>query len=69
MTTGGTPAPVIDRLNKEIHSILQEPDTRRELQSRGVQAEAMSQEQFGAFVASEIRTWSKLVRDNGIKPE
>jgi tripartite-type tricarboxylate transporter receptor subunit TctC len=69
MTTGGTPAPLIDHLNREIHSILQDPDTRAQLKSRGVEVEAMSQQQFGAFLASEVRTWSKLVRDNGIKPE
>jgi tripartite-type tricarboxylate transporter receptor subunit TctC len=69
MTTGGTPPTVIDRLSKEIHSILQEADTRQQLQARGVEVEAMSQQQFGAFLASEVRTWSKLVRDNGIRPE
>ena len=69
MTTGGTPAPVIERLNREVRAVLQEADTRDALQSRGIEIELMSVDEFRAFVANETRVWTKLVKDNNIKPQ
>jgi tripartite-type tricarboxylate transporter receptor subunit TctC len=68
-TTGGTPAPVIERLNREINTTLKDPKIRQQLEAKGITVETMSPAELGAFYASEIKTWSKLVRDNGIKPE
>jgi tripartite-type tricarboxylate transporter receptor subunit TctC len=69
MTTGGTPAPVTERLNREVNAILREPEIQRQLQAKGITVDIMSVAEMAAFTASEVKTWSKLVRDNGIKPE
>ncbi len=69
MTTGGTPAPVVERLNREVRAVLQDPETRDALQSRGVEVDIMTADEFRSFVANEVRVWSKLVRDNNIKPQ
>jgi tripartite-type tricarboxylate transporter receptor subunit TctC len=69
MTTAGTPAALIDRLNTDINVVLQEPELVQQLQSRGFDIEPMTAAQFAAFVQSEMTTWSKIVRDNDIKPE
>ena len=69
MLPAGVPAPISARLNREINAVLQEPEVRAQLQSRDIDIDAQTPEQFSAFLASEIRTWGKIVRDIGIKAE
>jgi tripartite-type tricarboxylate transporter receptor subunit TctC len=69
MTTAGTPAPIVERLSRELLGVMKEPEVRQQLESRGVYAEPMPAAQFAAFFANETRIWSKLVRDNGIRAE
>jgi tripartite-type tricarboxylate transporter receptor subunit TctC len=69
MAPAGTPRPVIDRLNRELDAVLQEPDVRQQLETRLVFPDPMSVEQFSKFFTRESQTWNKLVRDTGIKVE
>lgn len=69
MAPAGTPRPVIERLNRDLNAVLEEPDVRQQLEARLVVPDPMGVEQFSAFFAKESRTWNKLVRDTGIKAE
>jgi len=69
MAPAGTPTPIIERLNRELDAVLQEPDVRRQLEARLVYPDPMSVEQFAKFFAKESQTWNKLVRETGIKAE
>jgi tripartite-type tricarboxylate transporter receptor subunit TctC len=68
MVAGATPAPIVSRLNREINAVLNEPEVRLQLEAKGLTVTPMSPQAFGAFTASEIKTWTRLARDNGIKP-
>lgn len=61
-----TPRPVVDKLNKEIHVILQQPDVRGLLLSAGYQlVPPQTPDQFSAFVKAETENWAKVVKISG----
>ena len=66
MATGGTPRPLLDKLNAELDAVLRKPELRQLLEARGVRPDPMWVDKFARFFASETRAWSKLARDNGI---
>jgi tripartite-type tricarboxylate transporter receptor subunit TctC len=64
-----TPKPVVDLLQREIARILALPDVKEKLDVLGFAAIASTPEAYGAQIKSDIETWSKVVRDAGIKVE
>jgi tripartite-type tricarboxylate transporter receptor subunit TctC len=66
---GGTPAPIVQRLNTELAKILELPDIRKGLTDQGADVSSGSPEDFAAFMRSESERWSAVVRQAGIKPE
>lgn len=69
LTTGGTPKPVIERLNKEIVKALSAPDVKEGFLQRGLNPVGSTPEQFEAFIRNEMAKWSKVIKDAGIKAE
>jgi tripartite-type tricarboxylate transporter receptor subunit TctC len=66
---GGTPAPIVQRLNAELAKIVDMPDVRRNLSEQGADLQGGSAEDFAAFMRSESARWSVVVKQAGIKPE
>jgi tripartite-type tricarboxylate transporter receptor subunit TctC len=67
MAPAKTPRPVIDRLNREIVAVLSAGDAPRLLTARGYDPTPTTPQAFTQYVQSEVRRWSKAVRDYGIK--
>jgi tripartite-type tricarboxylate transporter receptor subunit TctC len=66
----GTPAAVVARLNKEINTLLADPDTAQRILTMGPIAEPMgSPEPFGAFLGREHERWSEVAKEIGLLPE
>src|SRR5262245_16560269 len=65
----GTPAEIIDRLNKEINAILAEPKVKTRIAEMGATQVAGSPADFGKLVADETEKWGKVVRFSGAKAE
>ena len=65
----GTPAEVIDLLNREINAGLADPKTMARLAEQGGISIAGSPADFGKFIADETEKWGKVVRFAGMKPE
>jgi tripartite-type tricarboxylate transporter receptor subunit TctC len=65
VTTAGTPAPVIDRLNREIAAILALSDVRHALSTLGVDVLGGTPAQFAAYIRAEIPKWAEIVRISG----
>lgn len=65
----GTPAPIVQRLNREIDAILAMPQVRDAIAAQGSQVAGGTPEQFAAFIRTETDKWGKVVRTAGIKPE
>jgi tripartite-type tricarboxylate transporter receptor subunit TctC len=66
---GGTPKPIIDRLNTETVKILQSAEMRDRLAAEGAQPAGTSPEAFTRIVREEIQFWRKVARDAGIRPD
>lgn len=65
----GTPADIIDKLNKETNAALAEKKLQEQLAAFGAIPMTGSPEDFRKFIASEIEKWSKVVKYANIKPE
>jgi tripartite-type tricarboxylate transporter receptor subunit TctC len=65
----GTPKAVVDSYHSALVKVMADPDLKEKFAGLGVDAHASSQEEFRAFLASEIAKYSKLVTDNSIKGE
>lgn len=65
----GTPPDVVNRLNKEINSILAIPEVRASMLKIGMTPVGGTPEQFGTHIAQEIDRWGKVIKSRGIKVE
>jgi tripartite-type tricarboxylate transporter receptor subunit TctC len=66
----GTPAPVVNRLHKEIVAALREPDVKDAFSQRGmVVASSESPDAYARFIRSEIDRLGKVIRAANIEPE
>jgi tripartite-type tricarboxylate transporter receptor subunit TctC len=65
----GTPAEVVDKLNREVNAILAEPDKKKRLAELGAALLPGSPADFGKLLADETEKWGKVIRFAGIKAE
>jgi tripartite-type tricarboxylate transporter receptor subunit TctC len=66
----GTPKAIIDKLNAEIVKITKQPDVNKQLTvTMGMNLKASTPEELGKFAGSEMDRWSKVIKENGIKPD
>jgi tripartite-type tricarboxylate transporter receptor subunit TctC len=65
----GTPAEVIDKLNREINAGLADPTMKARLADLGGITIASSPNDFGKLIADETEKWGKVIRAANIKPE
>jgi tripartite-type tricarboxylate transporter receptor subunit TctC len=61
MGTGGTPAPIIARLDEEIAKVLAVPEVRNAFAKQGVEIVHMGPQQLGEFIHSEGVRFSSLL--------
>jgi tripartite-type tricarboxylate transporter receptor subunit TctC len=65
----GTPAEIVDRLNKEVNAALADPKMKARLADLGGAPFGGSPEDFGRLIADETEKWGKVVRFAGAKPQ
>ncbi len=64
-----TPQAVIARLHDAIAKILSVAEMHERLAAQGFEPVGDSPVEFGAYIASEMAKWGKVIRDAGIRPE
>jgi len=64
-----TPRPVVDKLNRDIVTLLKEPDVVKRFRDQGVEVVASTPEQFSKLVQSEVVKWTQLIQDANIRIE
>jgi tripartite-type tricarboxylate transporter receptor subunit TctC len=57
----GTPAPVVDKLSREINAVLRTPEVNAKLVSMGANVVGTSPAEFRKFMAAEINKWTPVV--------
>jgi tripartite-type tricarboxylate transporter receptor subunit TctC len=65
----GTPAEIIDRLNKEITGGLADPKVNARIAELGAAVLPLAPAEFGKLIADETEKWAKVVKFAGLKPE
>lgn len=65
----GTPAEIVQRLNKQINVSLQQTDVRDAFAAQNVEIAGGTPEVFGKFLSEEIDKWAKVIRDGNIRAE
>lgn len=63
------PAPIVDRLHREIVKVLKMPELNDRITAEGAEIVANSPTEFGAFYEAEIRKWTDVVKRSGTKLE
>ncbi|MBL8381180.1 MAG: tripartite tricarboxylate transporter substrate binding protein [Burkholderiales bacterium] len=71
MAPGGTPMPIVRRLNEETNRLLQDPAMGQRLVALNfaMPAPIKTVEQFTQTIRDDIDTWSKVIKAANIKPE
>ncbi|AWB32832.1 Bug family tripartite tricarboxylate transporter substrate binding protein [Orrella marina] len=62
--TAGTPRPIIDKLNRDVNAVLQQPDVREKFLKNGSTVVGGTPEQLGALIESESAKWKKVIEES-----
>ena len=65
----GTPPAIVNRLNKEIARVLNQPETKERFFSVGMEVEGSSPEALAATMKAEIVRLGKVIKDANIRDE
>jgi tripartite-type tricarboxylate transporter receptor subunit TctC len=69
LAPAGTPAPILDTLNAAFREALKSPELIGSMAKLGFAPEPWTREQYGAFLAEEMRKWPPIVKASGVKAE
>jgi tripartite-type tricarboxylate transporter receptor subunit TctC len=69
LAPAGTPAPVIERLDKDLTSVLSSRETEKRFETEGAEVVRMTPAEFGRFISAELVKWSRVAREVGIRAE
>lgn len=62
-----TPKEIVEKLNTEVVRTLKDPETARELASRGAEASPTTPEAFAKYLREDQERWKKVIKTAGIK--
>lgn len=65
----GTPAPVLDKLNGAIQTVLKDPEVIKALAKVGVEPRGLAPKDGEAFLKAEFAKWKKVIEDGNIKEQ
>jgi tripartite-type tricarboxylate transporter receptor subunit TctC len=65
----GTPKPIVDKINRDIVSLLKEPDVVARFRDQGVEVVASSPAEFSQLIQKEVVKWTQLIKDANIRIE
>ncbi len=65
----GTPAEVIDKINREINAGLADPKMKTRLLGLGEEPMPMTPADFGRLIADETEKWAEVIKSAGMKAE
>jgi tripartite-type tricarboxylate transporter receptor subunit TctC len=63
------PAPIINRLNREIVRVLNQPEVKTRFLNSGTEIVGSTPEEMATIIKAYIQTWGKVIKDAGIKAQ
>ncbi len=64
-----TPAAIVQKLNAQVTTILQNPEVREQFAKLGIGPVPMKPDEFAKFVRDEITTYQRIVKEANIQPQ
>ncbi|WP_288253571.1 tripartite tricarboxylate transporter substrate binding protein [uncultured Hydrogenophaga sp.] len=65
----GTPAAVVDKINKDVNAALASPDIQEYFVSRGFKLGGSGAAEYKTFIEAENKKWAGIVKTAGVKPD
>lgn len=65
----GTPATIIEELNRHLTAVVADPAAQARFKELGSAETAMTPAEFGAFIADETAKWAPVIKAAKIKPQ
>ena len=65
----GTPAAIVNRLNREFVAIMHLPEVSERLSAQGFEVVGNSQRAFADYIRSEIPKWARVIKASGARPD
>lgn len=62
----GTPAPIVDTLQKAVAAAVKSPDIVESFRAQGIEAKSSTPEALASILQSEQKLWAKVIKDGGI---
>ena len=69
LAPAGTPRPIVDKVNRAVGAVLQNPEMRARLIEMNAVPAFNKPDEFSAQIKADIVKWGKVVREANIKPE
>lgn len=63
------PAPIKQRMEAALRSALEVPTIRDRVLALGIDLDPQGEAAFGPFIARQMETWGRVVRENNIRPD
>ena len=67
MATGGTPEPIIARLNAEVRNMMALSDVKESFAKQGLEASTMSPAQLGSYIKAESDKWANVLKNARVR--
>lgn len=65
----GTPAAIVERLNREIAAVVNDPDVAKAFEAQGMVPASTSPSEFGKLIVKDAKRWEDVVRRGNITAE
>lgn len=69
LAPAGTPAPIVERLNKELKSFLSVDEVKKRFMDTGAEVGYLDSSKFNQFIEKELNKWARVVKEANIKIE
>jgi tripartite-type tricarboxylate transporter receptor subunit TctC len=67
LAPAGTPAGILERLNRQVTQVLETSDVREKLLAQGAEPMPGSPQAFASFMQEEMAKWAPVVKQAGVK--
>ncbi len=67
LVAGGTPRPIIDRINAAVNAAMKDPATVQRLKTAGLDTVGGTPDEFAKLIASDFAKWGPIIQRSGAK--
>jgi tripartite-type tricarboxylate transporter receptor subunit TctC len=69
LAPAATPKAVVSQVSRDANAVLADRGVREKMEAMGAEPSGNTPEEFAGFIRVDQAKWSKLMREQGIKPE